>query len=219
LPGRFVQEIDTKVYPGAQPPRLPKLGESSRPTTLALDPSDPYSVVNDARSDNGPSLRQSILGFFDGGPLPRYGSSGKTTRTTPSSADSTRGRDLALKNSLETAHRALARWVVPLLAGGPVAHPTAAADNQLTFTDNDGGTWQLTLDASSHPASVSWDDAAVVQGRTVRMTASFSDYRAVTGGLIWPHHIVTTADDSPYEDLVIKRYEINGTISDSHFRR
>jgi hypothetical protein len=219
LPGRFVQEIDTKVYPGAKPPQLPKLRDPGQPTSLAPQPSDPYSVVYGLRGDDGPSLSRSILGFFDGGPLPRYGSSGKATRATPGGAESTRGTDLALKNGMETAHRALTRWVVPLLTGGSIAYLTATAGNQLTFTDNDGGTWQLTLDASSRPASVSWGDTAVVPGRTVRMTMSFSDYRPVTGGRIWPHHIVTTADDYAYEDLVIKHYEINGRISDSQFRR
>jgi hypothetical protein len=210
LPDRFVQEIITKI---SLAPRPPLQGPTTADQKAAFDARASVdnankTVIHDSREDaTAPQL--SVRGFDRGEPLPgSYRPSWKTTYP-----------DLA-RRQLEAGQRAFRRVFLPLLAGTHTARVTETAKRSLTFVDADGGVWRITLDDQHRPLTLLWSVQPRVTGATAEMFSStFSDYRVVQGGLTWPHRIVTTVDGQPYEDLAVKRYEINGKVSNIYFRK
>jgi hypothetical protein len=210
LPDRFVQEIITKV---SLPPRPPLQGPTTSDQKAAFDArasvdNTNKTIIHDSREDaTGPRL--SVRGFDRNEPLPgSYRPSWQTKYPD------------AARAQLEAGRRAFRRVFVPLLAGTHTARVTEASESSLTFADADGGVWRLILDDQHRPLTLTWSVPLSTTGGAAQAFAStFSDYREVKGGLTWPHRVVTTLNGQPYEDLVVKQYEINGKVSNIYFKK
>jgi hypothetical protein len=203
LPDRFLQEIITKVSVPSRPPhQSPVAGEMY--DAYGGRRSDAYDPIDDATRAS-----QSTVGFVGSDPLPgSYRSEWKTKYPE------------LVTRQLDAGRREFRRIFIPLLAGDRAARLTASGVKSLTFVDDDGREWQLSLDEQDRPQTLRW----TAQPRTAEMSSptyisTFSDYRLIKGGVIWPHRIVTTANGEPYQDLTIKRYEINGKVSNLYFKK
>jgi hypothetical protein len=210
LPDRFVQEVITKI---SLPPRPPLQGPTTADQKAAFDArasvdNTNKTVIHDSREDaTGPRL--SVRGFDRNEPLPgSYRPSWQTKYPD------------AARAQLDAGRRAFRRVFVPLLAGTHTARVTESTESSLTFADADGGVWRLVLDDQHRPLTLTWSVQPRATGATAETyTSTFSDYRPVQGGLTWPHRIVTTVGGEPYEDLAVKRYEINGKVSNIYFKK
>lgn len=128
-----------------------------------------------------------------------------------------RSKEEARDRSLRGARFAFAKWMIPLFGGSATVTSSFRETGSLLFQDRDQTAWTLTLDPASRPATLSWERSQLAAGE-MRYTpplgsivvTSFSDFRPVKGGPIWPYQIVTTRDGQPFETIEIKSYEING---------
>ena len=118
-------------------------------------------------------------------------------------------------DSLRAGRLVFARRLLPLLGALPTMTSSFSTPGAIVFQDRDMTTWTMTLDAGSRPATLTWErhDNAVGATRVTpigQFIMTISDYRAVSQGLTWPHHFVTTINGKVYEDLKIRSYEVNG---------
>lgn len=211
LPDRFVQEVITKVSVPAKPPRQsPTTDDMKRAADARASVGNNTAAPGFYQDDDATAARPSIRGFDRGEPLPgSYRTNWKTTYPN------------VAKLQLDAGYLAFRRIVIPLLAGDHAAHVTGSTPTGLTLVDTDGGQWELTVDETHRPLTLKWSAPYPANAAPPLETfiSTFSDYRPVTGGLVWPHRIITTKAGEPFEDLAIKRYEINGKVSNIYFKK
>jgi len=209
LPDRFVQEVITKVAIPPKPPRQSPTTKDMEEINNARASASGRTATIGYQDDDAVQARQSLTGFVGNEPIPgSYRSTWKTRFPEQ------------VKNQLDAGNRAFRRIMIPLLAGDRAASVTSASGKTLTFVDNAGVEWRVGLDDESRPLTMEWSARlGASDGSSSKYVSTFSDYRPVKGGLTWPHRIVTTIDGEPYQDLTIKRYEINGKISSYWFKK
>lgn len=111
--------------------------------------------------------------------------------------------------------RQYAAFAIPLLAHLTSSYPAkvAASNDTVEFDGDDGMKWVLALDPVTRlPATLTRSG-----GTSLDTVITFSDYAKVDG-VTWPFRIVTRAGDRLFEDVTIKKYEINKPIDDKVFR-
>ena len=125
-----------------------------------------------------------------------------------------------------TIQRRLATTLLPLLAAASPKYPLTShvQDHAITFTSGDGVSWRIELDPATHlPATLSWLELPPAELRlppgTATWSTTFTDFRQVAAGLMWPHKASTVVDGRPYEEVTVSKYEVNVTIKDSVFDR
>jgi hypothetical protein len=81
------------------------------------------------------------------------------------------------------------------------------------------------VDPVTHqPATLTWSDSPPMTPRGAYSSSpqdwvmTFTDYRAVSGGLMWPHRITTTAGGERYEDVTVTSYAVNKAIKADTFK-
>lgn len=111
--------------------------------------------------------------------------------------------------------RQYAAFAIPLLAQLTSSYPAkvTASSDAITFDGDDGVTWILALDQSTRLPATLTRSASPATDTVI----TFSDYTKV-GGVVWPFHVVTRTGDRLFDDVTIKKYEINKPIADNVFR-
>jgi hypothetical protein len=109
------------------------------------------------------------------------------------------------------------RLLLPILGTASTVSSTGRIPGGIVFQDRDRTTWTLKLDASGLPASLLIEGRVTPQGFSVARpmptaVVTFSDYRPVAGGLVWPHKFVLLSEGEILETTWINSYEINGKI-------
>ena len=121
------------------------------------------------------------------------------------------------ERSLVAGRFAYTRLLIPLLGTASTVTSSVAIPGGILFQDRDRTTWTLKLDAAGLPASLLIEGRVALEGLPVTQpmapaVVTFSDYRPVEGGLIWPHKFVLTSQGEVLETTWIKSYEINGKM-------
>jgi hypothetical protein len=123
--------------------------------------------------------------------------------------------DEVREQSLVAGRFAYTRLIIPLLGTASTVTSASAIPGGIVFEDRDRTTWTLKLDASGRPATLSIEGHVTPEGLPVNRAMApsviaLSDYRQVTGGLMWPHKFVLTSGGEILETTWIRSYEING---------
>jgi hypothetical protein len=111
--------------------------------------------------------------------------------------------------------RLYAAFAIPLLARLTSAYPATvtASSDTVDFQGDDGAKWVLALDPATRlPATLTRSSSG-----SADTVMTFSDYARVDG-VMWPFRIVSRTGDWWFDDVTIKKYEINKPIDDKVFR-
>ncbi len=99
---------------------------------------------------------------------------------------------------------------------GREALPGGEAD-KLKLTLADGSVRYDWVDVATHQV-VRSDVTRLVRGRPVVLESAFSDFRQV-GGLVFPHHVETRAQDRPQVlEISVEAVELDPELDDARFR-